>query len=470
MRRPPRDHRSGRPSRPGHPGRSGRPSSGPAPGPQRRRGRASPLSDLLDRIAGRPSENRDGRDHDGDRRRERGPQVRVLDIRRDREVFERLTALDYDFLLCQRFAAGPRVLGDLLPQSVVGRAQNGHGWFTDEFGTSLRFPDATFERVLSVLERVDPNLRGMQVRQRRGQLVGRFGEWLLENCHRPRLVLDVDGQPPLGVDFVAGHEVDTRAFCTGLVLAGFMDNWEHRRTAMLQHKRTFAGFPFTIGGGDILIVDREKYELSGLDDPGQTVLEEDQLRELRDYGILCRDPRAAYQFPEHDQAYFRRRLGEGVCDDLAMIWVAATYGYDALLGAFLMDGIDTYDKYLLDLTWGGYDTWLAGRIQERFLDLDDVPLVSDERIFDLIHFAAKRNDPPLSLSSSHRRLLQYESGAPVPTVLNHWRFVMGEPVYDIHLGYTRVPAEEFYGPAWRRLESAGLPVPQPRFVKARKER
>ncbi len=443
-------------------------------GAPRRRGRLPGLPEVLDRVAGRSRPERwDSRDRDGDvggrRERERGPAVRVLDVRRDREVFERLVALDYDFLLGQRFAVTPRVLADLLPQSVVGRAQNGHGWFTDEFGTSLQFPDATFERVLGVLERVDPNLRGLQVRERRGALVSRFGQWLLENCGRPRLRLEVDGAPPLGVEFLAGHEVDTRAFCTGLVLAGFMDDWEHRRTAMMQHKRTFAGHPFNIGGGDILVVDREKFELCGLADPGAMVLEEDQLRELRDIGVICRDPRAAYRFPDHDQAYFRRRLGDGVCDDLALIWVAASYGYDALLGAFLMDGIDTYDKYLLDLTWGGYDTWLAGRIQERFLDLDDRPLVSDERIFDLIHFAAKRNDPIVNLSSSHRRLVQHEPGASVPTVLNHWRLVLGEPVYDIRLGYSRVPAEEFYGAAWRRLEAAGLPVPAPRLVRSRRD-
>jgi hypothetical protein len=428
------------------------------------------LDDVLDRAAGRNTERWDSRDRGSDQRRERGPTVRDMDIRRDREVFERLTALDYDYLLSQRFAAGPRVLGDLLVQSVVGRAQNGHGWFTDEFGISLRFPDATFERILSVLEKTDPNLRGLLVRQRRGALVTGFGQWLLENLERPRLRLEIDGAPPLGVEFLAGHEVDTRAFCTGMVLAGFMDDWHHRRTAMMAHKRTFGGHPFSVGGGEIVIVDREKFELCGLEDPGATVLEEDQLRDLRDFGIICRDPRAPYRFPEHDQVYFRRRLGEGVCDDLALIWVATTYGYDALLGAFLMDGIDTYDKYLLDLTWGGYDTWLAGEIQQRFLDLNDRPLVSDERIFDLIHFAAKRNDPLLSLSSSHRRLIQFESGAPVPTILNHWRFVMGEPVYDIQLGYTRLPALEFYSTAWHRLQAAKLPVPAPRFVKSRKDR
>lgn len=438
--------------------------------PGNRRGGLRRLDDLLDRAVGRTKDRWDSRDDDRERRRERGPVVRTMDIRRDREIFERLTALDYDYLLCQRFTAGARVLGDLLPQSVVGRAQNGHGWFTDEFGVSLRFPDATFERVLSVLEKVDPNLRGLQVRERRGQLVTRFGQWLLANCDRPRLKLEIEGVPPLGIEFLAGHEVDTRAFCTGMVLAGFMDDWEHRRTAMLAHKRTWGGQPFNIGGGDIMIVDREKFEMCGLEDPGAMVLEPDQLRELRDYGVLLREGRGPYSFPDHDQVYFRRRLGDGVCDDLAMIWVAASYGYDALLGAFLMDGIDTYDKYLLEMTWGGYDTWLAGALQESFLEREDRPLVSDERIFDLIHFAAKRNDPPVNLSSSHRRLIQFEAQAPVPTVLNHWRFVMGEPVYDIHLGFARVPAEEFYGAAWHRLQSARLPVPAPRFLKARKER
>ena len=41
----------------------------------------------------------------------------------------------------------------------------------------------------------------------------------------------------------AGVKVETRPFVTGLVLAGFMDDWGYRQTAMLQHKRTFAGYP-----------------------------------------------------------------------------------------------------------------------------------------------------------------------------------------------------------------------------------
>ncbi len=117
-----------------------------------------------------------------------------------------------------------------------------------------------------------------------------------------------------------------------------------------------------------------------------------------------------------------------------MIWIAAHHGWSGLLGAFLMDAIDTYDKYLRDLTWGGYDTWLARQVQERFRAREGRPLVGDREILDLIAFAAKRNDPPVGLSSSHRRLIQTEQGSAVPTLLNHWRFVQGEPVFEIAAG------------------------------------
>lgn len=420
------------------------------------------VEELLDQVGGKTDERRDSRE------RARWQGFRVLDVQRDRELFHRLVTLDFDYLLAQTFAAGPRVLADLLPQSVLGRAQNGHGWFCDEFGTALRFPDATFDRVLTVLEAVDANLKGQLVRQRRGDMLRGFGQWLLANLDRPRLRLIVNGAPLLGVEFLAEISVVTRDFCRGLVLAGFMDDWHHRRTAMLQHKRTFAGYPFAIGGGEILIVDREKYALCGLADSGATVLADDELRTLKDVGVICRDAHREYQFPAHDQVFFRRRLGDGVCDDLALILVGAKYGFDAMLGAFVMDGIDTYDKYLLELTWGGYDTHLAGAIQRRFAAGGTGRLVGDEEIFDLIHFAAKRNDPVINLSSSHRRLIQYEGAADVPTVLNHWRFVQGEPLCDIKLGFQRVPAPKFYDVAHARLAALGYDLPQPRFRKPRR--
>lgn len=426
------------------------------------------VEELLDQVrAGRRGGNRVSDDR-RDRRPERRWQgYRTLDIARHRELFEKLVNLDYDYLLGQNFAASPRVLGDLLPQSVVGRAQNGHGWFTDEFGSPLQFPDASFERVLTVLEAADPNLKANLVRQRRGQMLEGFAAWLFERLDQPELELVIDGHPVFGIDFLAAAKVDTREFLTGLVLAGFMDDWSYRQTSMLEYKRTFAGMPYFLGGGEILIVDRQAFEMCGLGDTGATVFLEEQLRTLRDIGVICSNRHARYGFPDYDQAFFRRQMGEGVCDDMALIFVGAKYGFSAMLGAFVMDAIDTYDKYLLNLTWGGFDTALAGRIQKHFRQTEDQPLVCDSRILELIHFASKRNDPPVNLSSSHRRLIQVENRSAVPTLLNHWRFLQGEPVYEIELGFARVPAREFYAAAWKRLNAAGLIREEPPvFIKA----
>ena len=433
---------------------------------RRKRGRKRKAVDrveaLLDRVKGK-TDNRPDRSSAS-----RFLGFRTLDLIRHRETFERLVSLDFDYLLSQKFAATPGVLADLLPQSVLGRAQNGHGWFTDEFGTSLRFPDATFDRILSVLESADGNLKGHFVRERRGRMLSRFGEWIFANIGNPELELVIDGSPLFGIDFLAEKKVETRAFLTGLVLAGFMDDWSSRETTMLEHRRTFSGLPFHIGGGEILIVDREKFEMCGLGDTGSVLFDNEQLRTLRDIGVVCLDRDAAYSHPEYDQAYFRRRMGDGICDDLAMIYIGAQHGYDAMLGAFVMDAIDTYDKFLLDLTWGGFDTHLAGRLQRHFRDLEDRPLVDDREIFDLIHFAAKRNEPTINLSSSHRRLIQYEKNSKVPTLLNHWRFLQGELIHDIKLGFSRVPARQFYDVAKHRLAAVDLPVLEPRFFKDRK--
>jgi len=430
-----------------------------------KKGAVRRVEDIIEGLRGRGDKG-DDRKKKYDWRKHVG--ARSLDINRNRELFSDLVTRDYDYLLSQRFAASQRVLADLLPQSVLGRAQNGHGLFTDEFGTSLRFPDATFDRVLTVLEGVDPNFKGHLVRTRRGQLLKGLGDWLLDRIDQPTLVLELEDGPALGIDFLAGREVDTRAFLTGMVLAGYMDDWRTREASMLEHKKTFGGDPFLIGGGEILIVDSEKFEMCGLGDTGAVHFDDHQLRTLRDIGVICTDQEAAYSFPDHDQAYFRRRLGDGICDDLAMILVGARHGFDAMLGAFLMDGIDTYDKYLLNLTRGGYDGFLAHRIQAHFLENEGSQLVDDREILGLIHTAAKANDPSVNVSSSHRRLIQFERHSTVPTVLNHWRFVQGELVYEIKLGFARVPAREFYTAAFARLKAAGVEVPEPRFIKADK--
>jgi len=176
--------------------------------PRRKRSPAGRLEDLLDRVSGKGSRER------GDRKESNRSGIRVLDIPRNRELFERLVRSDYDYLMRQRFAVGHRNLTDLLPQSVLGRAQNGHGWFTDEWGTCLQFPDATFDRVLTVLEASAPHARGDLVRKRRGDMLRIFSDWILDNLWTPELELVLADGPVFGVELFAGRNDFRRLFHT----------------------------------------------------------------------------------------------------------------------------------------------------------------------------------------------------------------------------------------------------------------
>jgi len=407
-----------------------------------------------------------------DRRRDdRPPPGRYLTIKGNGDLFERLVILDFEYLLAQTFAADTGTLRVLLPQSVLGRAQNGHGWFRDPDGTPLVFPEATFDRILTVLEKTDPGLSGEAVRKERGARLEAVRAHVLAHLDRDQMPLQTGGRPLLGVDFLAEQLVDTRAFLTGMVLAGLMDDWKHREMTLSYLPLTFAGEPLILGGGDIYVARPDRLAQLGILDAGRGEFGEREIEHLRMLNVILPDaPDREYTFGEVDQVYFRRRRGEGVCDDLALIHVAARHGFDALLGAFVMDGIDTYDKYIWRFAGEGFDTRLARAIQAGWRERHDEPVVSSEAVLQLIHFAAKANDPPAPLSSSHRRFIQIEAGARVPTLLNHWRFTQGDPVYDIELGYARYPSRTFYAAALRRVQKAELSVPEPDYIERRPRR
>ncbi|MBK9302615.1 MAG: hypothetical protein IPM94_01615 [bacterium] len=451
---------------PGNPGRRG--------GIKRRRQAAQRVVETLDRLRDRAVAPR-GRQRDGARpaepaagerrgRERNGRSLTYLTIRGNEELFGKLCRDDFSYLMAQRIAAPAAVREILLPQSVVGRAQSGHGWFVDEFGGPLSFREATFDRVLTELERAWPDLRSDRVRARRSALVEQVRDHVLARLDTATMGLETTDGPLLGAEFLAGREVDTAAFLKGLVLAGFMDEEGHRRMTHNWHRRAFDGELYELGGGEIRIVDVARFELTGIVDPGQQAWDDAALRELEQLGVVMPlEAAGEYPWPRYDQAYFRRRLGEGVCDDLALIRIGAEHGFDALLGAFVMDALDTYDKHLLRYTSKGSDQALAEEIQDRWRERTGRPLASGEEILDLVWFAAKNNAPRTSLSSSHRRFLQTEAGAREPTLLHHWSFLQGRPLADIKLGFARVPAREFYEIAHRRLVAAAFPSTLPSF-------
>jgi len=413
---------------------------------------------LLDAASGRGQDDYDRRDPD-----RRGPRPRYLDIERNGQLFNRLAALDFEYLLSLPFSADAATLRLLLPQSVHGRAQNGHGFWRDEAGAPLVFRDATFDRILTALEPMDPELRADRVRRERGARLDELGRWLLANLDQDELLLEIDGRPLMGVELLRGQTVETRGFLRGLLMAGWMDDLDQRRMCMSHHRRTFEGDELAIGGGKTYVIRPELLDAVGIVDGGRGEFAPEDIQRLVDVGVIVTEDRE-YSRPGYEQMYFRQRAGEGVCDDLGLIWIGAVHGWSAYLGAFVMDAVDTYDKFLWHFRPGGVDGRMAGEIQAAWRARYGEDLVAGLEILDVIRFAAKANDPQVFLSSSHRRFIQTEMGSKTPTLFNHWRFIEGRALYDIELGYSRFPSRTFYDIARQRLSMLEVAVAEPRFI------
>lgn len=135
------------------------------------------LEATFDSLAGRYNDTFDRRY----RNREAGLTPKILSVSRDRDVFRECVRQDFAYLMAQKFATSADFLEKLLPQSVLGRAQNGHGWFMDAKGQPLVFADVTFDRVCSILESFNSQLGHRQVRVWRNQQIERLLKHLVKH-------------------------------------------------------------------------------------------------------------------------------------------------------------------------------------------------------------------------------------------------------------------------------------------------
>ncbi len=418
------------------------------------------LQATFDMLAGRHNDTFD------QRRRQRRDKTeftpRVLSVKQDRDLFCECVRRDFDYLKAQKFAVWPDFMARILPQSVHGRALNGHGWFADAVGCPLVFADATFDRVCSVLEELEPELGHFSIRGWRNQQIERLINHLEKHFNDPLIALEDEQGPFFGVDFFKGRKVAAEPFIKGLILAGQMDDPDCRRRSLVLMPFAFNDYELELGYGGQEVVAPERLEMLGLADTGSRAFSFAERQQLIEMGVIFAEKKI-YSYPQFDQAYFRRALGEGVCDDLALLYIGRCYGFDALLGAFLSDAVDTYDKFLRRCRPGGMDGYLVERLLSRFWQEQGAAPVTEMEVARLINFAAKRNQPVTRLSSSHRRLVQYERGCDLPTLLLHWDFLMGEQLPKIHLGFSREPAERFYQTAFLRFQAAKIPVSAPKF-------
>ena len=195
------------------------------------------LEATFDRLAGRQNDMFDHRY----RRRDGARSSKILSVDRDREIFRECVRQDYAYLMAQKFAAAPDFLAGLLPQSVLGRAQNGHGWFMDAKGQPLLFADATFDRICSVLEGIT-QLGHRQIRQWRNQQIERLLKHLEKHFSDSLIPLEDEQGPLFGIDFFKGRVVAGEPFIKGLVLAGQMDDPDCRQRSLALLPFDFNGF------------------------------------------------------------------------------------------------------------------------------------------------------------------------------------------------------------------------------------
>jgi len=326
--------------------------------------------------------------------------------------------------------------------------------FFDDQGRPLCFPDATIDDVILAIGSEELGIRNHLVKVHRQKILENLQHLLVESVSRQRITFGSaeSGQSnPLGILFLEGISVDAEPLLKGFVLGGMMDNWKKRRRAVRHFKVTLRGEPLILGGGESLLADRRKLARVGLTEriAADRVFSDEEIRSLRELEVIVNST-AHNKQKKPLGVFFRRMPGPGVSDDAALVYVGKTYGIDAMYGAMLADAADTYDKYVDTYAEGGHDEKMVNLISRHMAR--GGPFVSEEEIRRLIYFSAKANDPPLDISSSHRRLIQIEPGSKIPTFLNHLAFVQGGKPARFPMGYNRFDSKKFYEIVNQRAE------------------
>lgn len=371
--------------------------------------------------------------------------IRSYSTTRDHQLFTNLVNLDLQHLASLPFAIYPDIKQILLPQSVTGHALYGHSHFSDSAGKPMVFADASIEKVVDC---INPDVSPVQqsIAQCRENLLIEFFNTLTDHIKQSAMrLVNKDGRGLMGFKYFEQVEVDIPAFLKGFYLGAMMDNLYYRQMANQVHKVDLHGAFFEMGGGEIYLVDEDRFKATGLRtrDLTDKAISLTDIQKMKEYGIVL-DDQLAVRDNHTLGLYFRLKEGSGVCDDAALIYIGRRFGIDAFWGAFVADACDTYDKYVIHYKTNGYDEFFAQYFNQYWIETHHESLISQEDVVDIIFMSAEENYPKISFSSSHRRLVQYEEDSKIPTILNHLNFIKLAPVENIPLGFERFPSRDFY--------------------------
>lgn len=359
--------------------------------------------------------------------------------------FQELVQSDYDCLmgsvsLCTSY----RIKELLLMQSVEGHAILGDGMFQITTGIEfrrnkkyykkkkLKFPETTIEDVIIAL-RHNPD----EIKHERQALIDEAidfmrrlmaGEAVEHYTNRNR-------EPLFGIDFLKDMKISNAAHVlAGAYIGGRMDKYIGWR----QEAENLYGVE--TGGGVCIGVNRKKAKEAGitLEQLARNEHTQEEITALIAAGILCYDTESSTDVVSW---YVRHKQGEGTSDDLAVLFAGHLFSYDAALGLFLADAIDTWDKYVPFIHQSGQDEQLADEIcaEEKSISrkLSGFRLPPKEEVLELIALIAEANYDKMT-SSSQRYFLQMQKHARQCSIENYVDYIRtGKIGREMHIGHPK---------------------------------
>ncbi len=331
--------------------------------------------------------------------------------------------LDYDLLKDNfHLRTSPEAEEIIFPQSIMGHSHEGHAAFLEG---GLRYVNTTMDNITTAL-----GLKPKEAKAKRQKIVNDIMSFIYKAAEgKLEYMINEDQQPLLGIEMFTDLKIqDNKTFLIGAYLASVMDNYRWRR-------RVSKKYGFEMGGGVCCAVNIENMKKSGEDFDTLAQIEHDMyaFEDLRMKGILPKSRQKRIKTTKIWQnGYVRIKKGKGVSDDAAIIIAGKLYpGKDpcsAALGVYVVDLIDTLDKYLPYIEEGGVDETVGPKIKER----GQISLTDDEILKAIYLFAI----PPGKKvpDCSQRYFLEIDSETDQTALESHIKYLQGKQYKEMKIG------------------------------------
>lgn len=340
--------------------------------------------------------------------------------------FKELAKRDFDNL-CKRvrLKTSTEIEELLLMQTVEGHAHEGDGCFKKKG----RFREVTVEDVVYALG-YDTD----EIKAERQYLIDEMKEFAdrIMGGENVTEYSNINGLPLFGAEFLEGIKIkDPAAVLKGIYLGSKMDRYEGWR------QETETKYNLKIGGGECIGVNRRITHEEGitLESIAKTPHSNDEIESMIKKGWLCYNVESSKDIVS---SYVRKAKGKGTSDDLAVLLAGRLFGFDAAVGLYLTDAVDTWDKYVPFIFKNGQDEQLGEKIDkskdEIRKHIPDFELPSDDEVHKFISVIAEVNYKKM-ISSSQRYFLQVDPKSRLSPIESHLEYIKGNTVPEVHIGY-----------------------------------